>query len=248
MVGRPSLAMAPGSVMNDLVANGQVDATTRQPFLSNRGNVILVRADKASVINNICDLGGNIRVVTPSPDMEPGSFGNFSGTIFNVADQNAFGCDATTLFNSIFQQDITKFNLSGFNNPYHIDGVLSAFGRGSAPQGAGAKWVASSRIMHRDIPYALCHDEADAGVIFYHQAVFVKETLAITGCNLEIVPLGGTVADPQPLPGNRIGTLHIAKVNGSYAKKINDARDILYNFFTSDPMWEQILHKHGLVR
>lgn len=248
MVGRPSLVMAPGSVMNDLVANGQVDATTRQPFLTNRGNVILIRADKASVINNICDLGGNIRVVTPNPDMEPGSFGNFSGTIFNIADQNAFGCDATTLFNSIFQQNKTSINLSGFNNPYNIDGVLSAFGRGSAPQGTGAKWVASSRIMHRDIPYALCHDEADAGVIFYHQAVFIRDTLAATGCNLEIVPLGGTAADPQPLLGNRIGTLHIAKVNGSYAKKINDARDVLYNFFTNDPMWEQILIDHGLVR
>ncbi len=250
MIGRPSLAMAPGGVMNDLVANGQVDGASRQPFLSNKGNVILIRADKLGIINNVCDLGGTTRVVTPNPMLEPGSFGNFSGTIFNVAEQNNLGCDATSLFDSIFSQDTNSFDMSGINNPYNIDGVLSVFGRGSAPQGTGAKWVASSRIMHRDVPYALCHDEADAGVIFYHQALYLKETLAKTGCELEIVPLdgnlNGNIATPE-LPGNRVGTLHIAKVNGSYAKKVNDARDILYDFFTTSPIWLQILADHGMT-
>lgn len=247
MLGRPSLAMAPGGVMNTLVANGMVDETTRQPFLRNQGNVILIRADKVGVINNVCDLGGTTRIVTPHPTLEPGSFGNFSGTLFNIADQTSFGCDATALFNDIFDQDTNTIDMSGFDNPYNIDGVLSAFGRGSAPQGTGARWVASSRIMHRDVPYALCHDEADAGIIFYHQAIFLKETLATTGCNLAIVPLGGTETAPAPLPGNRIGTLHIAKVNGSYAKKVNDARDVLYDFFTSDPMWATILAEYGMT-
>ena len=248
MVGRPSLVMAPGRVMDNLVANGMVDAATRQPFLVNQGNVILIRADNAGVINNICDLGGTTRVVTPNPDSEPGSFGNFSGTIFDVADRNSFGCLAADLYNSIFTQDLELIDISSFNNPYDIDGVLSVFGRGRTPQGTGAKWVASSRIMHRDIPYALCHDEADAAVIFYHQAVYLKETLASTGCHLEIVPLGGTVDDPQPLPGNRVGTLHIAKVNGSYAKKVNDARDKIYDFLTTDHKWAQILEGYGMRR
>ncbi len=250
MVGRPSLVMAPGKVMNDLVANDMVDETTRQPFLVNQGNVILIRGDKADIIKNVCDLGNTgIRVVTPNPDLEPGSFGNFSSTIFDVADQNSFGCIATDLFNSIFnKQHLADFDLSVFKNPYNIDGVLSIFGRGSAPRGTGAKWVASSRIMHRDIPYALCHNEADAAVIFYHQAVYLKATLAPTGCHLIIVPLGGTVEDPQPLPGNRVGTLHIAKVKGSYAKKVNDARDKIYDFLTTDPIWTQILEGHGMRR
>ena len=248
MVGLPSLVMAPGGVMNTLVANGQADASTRQPLFSNRGNVIIIRHDKIGTLNNICDLGGTTRVVTPDPVMEPGSFGNFSGTIFNIADQNAVGCDATTLFNSIFDQDLTNLDLSSFADPYDIDGVKSVFGRGPTPQGDGAKWVASSRIMHRDIPYALCHDEADAGVIFYHQAKYMKEIMEPTGCLLDIVPLGGTVADPQPMLGNRVGTIHIAKVNGSYAKKVNDARDVIYDFLTTSPVWEQILIKHGMVR
>ena len=248
MVGRPSLAMAPGGVMNTLEANGSVDPATRQPLFSNRGNVILIRNDKLGTINDICDLGGNTRVATPNPELEPGSFGNFSGTIFNIADQNTLGCDATTLFNDIFSQDITAIDLSSFDNPYDIDGIKSVFGRGPTPTGTGPKWVASSRIMHRDIPYALCHDEADAGIIFYHQAKYIKETMAETGCLLDIVPLGGSVSDPQPMAGNRVGTIHIAKVNGSYAKKVNDARDDIYDFLTTNPVWEKILIRHGMVR
>jgi hypothetical protein len=246
MLGRPSLVMAPGAAMDTLVANGQVDPTTRRTLFTNRGNVILMRADKVGVINSICDLGGAMRVVTPHPALEANSFGNFSGTLFDVAELNF--CNATDLFNGIFGQNPASFDLSGFSNPYNINGVLSAFGRGTTPQGTGAKWVASSRIMHRDIPYALCHDEADAAVIFYHLAVRSKQTLAATGCNLAIVPLGGTESSPQPLPGNRVASSFIAKVNGTYAKKVNDARNTIYNFFTTSPVWEQILISHGMVR
>lgn len=258
MVGRPSLAMAPGGVMNDLVANGMVDAATRQTFLVNQGNVILIRTDKATEIYDVCDLGKDgIRVVTPNPDSEPGSFKNFSGTIFNVALNNPnLRCSNTAdpnnspanLYNSIFTQDLSLIDTSSFNNPYDINGVLSVFGRG-AIHGNGAKWVASSRIMHRDIPYALCHDEADAAVIFYHQAVYLKEALASSGCNLEIVSLDGSGTIPTPdLLGNKVGALDIAKVKGSYAKKVNDARDKIYDFLTSDPSWTDILVWHGMRR
>jgi len=247
--------------MNTLVNNGLVDADTRQPFLRNQGNVILARADKAKRIKNVCDLGGKTRVATPNPVLEPGSFGNFSGTIFDVADQNDFGCDATKLFNSIFSQDIAKIDTSSFDNPYDINGVLAVFGvdnkhhhkkddddddykrkKRSIP-----KWIASSRIMHRDIPYALCHNEADAGVIFYHQAKYLKHELGLTGCKLEIIALGGSETDPKPLPGNRVGTLHIAKVAGTFPQKVLDARDLIYSFLTVNPIWTQIMADHGMV-
>lgn len=268
MVGRPSLVMAPGKVMDDLADNGQVDVASRQVFLVNQGNVMLVRADRVSEIKNVCDLGKpDVRVVTPHPTLELGSFENFSGTIFNVANDNPnLGCDATTLFNSIFEQilypeppEVSDFDLSAFKNPYDIDGVLSVFGRGSTPKPIVPKWIASSRIMHRDIPYALCHDEADVGIIFYHQAKYIMESFKgvkgddgvyIPGCELAIAPLDGNLNGTVPTPdllGNRIGKLQIAKVNGSYAKKVNDARDILYDFFTSDPMWTKILEKHGML-
>jgi len=246
LTGRPALAMGPGGVMNNLVANGLVDATTRQPFLRNKGNVILARADKVKKIQNVCDLGGKTRVATPNPTLEPGSFGNFSGTIFSVAEQNAFGCDSTELFNGIFSQNIAEFNISAFDNPYNIDAVLSVFGKGTQARGNSPKWIASSRIMHRDIPYALCHDEADAGVIFYHLAIYLKRELALTGCELQIIPMGGTVDNPQPLPGNRVGTLHIAKVEGDYPPNVLAARDLIYDFLTASPIWTQIMADHGM--
>jgi hypothetical protein len=255
LTGRPALAMGPGGVMNALVEKGYVDKATRQPFLRNQGNVILARADKAKKIKNVCDLGGKTRVATPNPKLEPGSFGNFSGTIFNVADKTNFGCKATELFNSIFSQDLSKIDTSAFNNPYAINGVLAVFGVGENKhkkddhnkKSSTPRWIASSRIMHRDIPYALCHNEADAGVIFYHQAVYLKRELGKKGCNLEIVPLGGTEADPKPLPGNKVGTLHIAKVSGSFPQKVLDARDVIYTFLTSSPIWTQIMADHGIV-
>ena len=255
LTGRPALAMGPGKVMNKLVEKGYVDKATRQPFLRNQGNVILARADKAKKIKNICDLGGKTRVATPNPKLEPGSFGNFSGTIFNVADQNDFGCNAADLFNGIFSQDLSKIDTSAFNNPYDINSVLAVFGVGKNKHGnddhnkksAVPRWIASSRIMHRDIPYALCHNEADAGVIFYHQAVYLKRELGKTGCNLEIVPLGGTESDPKPLPGNQVGTLHIGKVTGSFPQKVLDARDVVYTFLTTSPIWTQIMADHGMV-
>lgn len=252
MAGLPSLVLAPAEVMDTLVASGMVDGATRMAVLSNRGNVMLIRADKAGIgpgrIANICDLGGTTRVVTPHPALERGSFENFAGTLFNVADRHAFGCNAADLFNSIYSQKLTAYDLAAFGNPYDIEGVRSVFGRGAYPQGTGPKWVASSKIMHRDIPYALCHDEADAAIIFYHLARYLKATMAATGCMLEIVPLGGAVDNPQPYDGNKTGTTYIAKVNGSYAKKVNDARNNIYNFLTASPVWEQILLKHGMVR
>lgn len=246
--GTPALAMAPGAVMTNLVNDNLVDATSVAPLLTNQGNVILIRSNKVGVINNVCDLGGKTRVVTPHPELEPGSFGNFSGTIFDVADQNSFGCDATALFNNIFTQDTSIYDLSVLNNPYKTDRVMSLFGKGTTPQNPKAKWIASSRIMHRDIPYALCNNQADAAVIFYHQAVYLKSTLAATKCNLDIVPLGGTVADPQPLAGNKVGALKIAKVNGNFRPEVEDARTLIYDFLTTNPIWEQILNEYGMVK
>lgn len=251
--GVPALAMGPKGIMNKLLAQGSI--TAYEPFLRNQGNVILARADKARKIKDVCDLGGKTRVVTPHPDLEPGSFGNFSGTIFNVADQNDFGCDATELFDSIFGQDVSEFDLSKFDNPYDIPGVLSVFtgtkgyrdGEHRRARKDTPKWVASSRIMHRDIPYALCHNEADAGVIFYHLAKYMKRELAASGCELEIIPMGGTEANLQPLPGNRVGTLNIAKVNADFPQKVLDAREVVYSFLTASPVWTQIMADHGIV-
>ena len=193
------------------------------------------------MIKNVCDLGGNTRVVTPSPTLEPGSFGNFSSTIYEAALANpGLGCDPTTLFNSVFSQDIATIDTTSFANPYDIPSIQAAFASGQI------KWVASSRIMHRDIPYALCHNEADAGVIFYHLAKYNKETLEASGCHLKIVNLDGSTGSSSNVAGNRIATLFIAKVVGNYNSKVSQARDIIYDFLTGNPIWDDILEDHGI--
>lgn len=239
VTGRPALAMGPGKVMKKMIAKGLVDKKSSKAFMKNRGNVILVRADKKDDIKNICDLGGDLRVATPHPKLEKGSFGNFSGTIYNVAKKNKLGCDADKLFNGIFSQNASRIDTSAFANPYDIEDVLDVFED-------DVKWVASSRIMHRDIPYALCHNEADAAVIFYHQARYLKKTLGKTACKLEIVPMGGTEVAPAPMSGNKVGKLFIAKVKGKFSPKVKKARDLVYNFMTTSPIWKTILNEHGM--
>jgi len=217
--------------------------TADTPFLRNKGNAILIRADKANKIKDICDLGKvDIRVVTPDNKLEMGSFGNFSETIYNVADQNNYGCDATQLFNSIFSQDISSIDMSAFDDPTNIEAVKRVFTSGNQ-----VKWVASSRIMHRDIPYALCFDLADAGVIFHHQATYLKNTLADAdgmNCQLEIIPLPGTESFPM---GNRFGTLKIAIVPGHTDTNFLLAQQYVFDFFVDSPIWTQILIDNDLV-
>jgi hypothetical protein len=133
------------------------------------------------------------------------------------------------------------WDLTAFDNPYDIKKILDVFKSTSGP-----KWIASSRIMHRDIPYALCHDEADAAVIFYHQAKYLKETLAPTGCALDIIAMGGSAENPNPLNGNKVAPLFIAKVNGEFPEKVDNARDLIYDFLTSSPIWATILNDHGM--
>lgn len=248
LVGLPALAMAPGKKMNNLVAKGLVDVATRQKFLVNRGNAMLVRADKNLHIDGICDLAkSTVRMVTPNPpgssSSEGGSFGNFSGTLYNIiAGDPSLPChnDADEIFNDIFSQDLSIINTENLANTFNHKKFLDVY------KDDDLRWVASSRIMHRDIPYALCNDYADVGIIFYHQAKYLKKEMAALGCNLKIVPLGGTEENPQPVAGNQVGALFIAKVAGDFSANVMGARDLIYNFLTADSIWTQIMDEHGL--
>lgn len=248
--GLPALAMGPGKKMKNLVAKKYVDASTKKAFLRNRGNAMLVRADRTNKVKDICSLADkSVRLVTPRPKgstgSEPGSFGNFSGTVFNVMDKNKdLPChkDAEKIFNSIFSQDISKIPTKNLENTFDHKKFLSVF------KDKNLRWVASSRIMHRDQPYALCNDYADVGVIFYHQALYLQKTLAPLGCDLKVVPFhSASKSSPEKkLAGNKIGTLFIAKVNGDFPKKVQEGRDLIYNFLTTSPVWGKIMNDHGI--
>ena len=210
---------------------------------------MLVRADRTNKVTDICSLANpSVRLVTPHPPgdtaSEAGSFGNFSGTLYNIIDQNTdLPChnNAATIFNNIFSQDISTIKTEDLANTFNYSKVLNVYKSDSV------RWVASSRIMHRDQPYALCNDYADVGIIFYHQALYLKNTMAAVGCELEIVPFhpGGTAPETE-LAGNKVATLFIAKVTGTFPQTVLDGRDLIYDFLTASTIWTHILLDHGM--
>ena len=248
LVGRPILTMGPGGKMDNLISKRLVVGTTKSAFMRNRGNAMLVRADKANLINSVCDLGKDgIRLVTPRPKDgsgagEPGSFGNFSGTIYNTA--VTVGCRAAPLFDTYFTQSLSNLNLTGLRNPFNHAAFIETFRQ------PGLRWLASSRIMHRDQAYALCNGMADVGVIFYHQALYLQNEMYKLGCKLVLKPfeLGGTVPETA-LSGNKIGTLFVAHVtdpSNSFTAAQITARDFIYKFLIGNPLWEKLLNKYHM--
>ncbi len=223
---RPSVAVGPLSVINNLTAKGVVEGSSI-PIIKNRGNVILVKKGNPKNIQTVWDLGkNNIAIATPNPDMEPGSFGNFSGTIFNIADNDPnppANETAEALFDSIFN-----------------------LGESEACSGSSGKckWVTGERIMHREIPYLIKSGEADAAVIFYHLAYYFTQAFPN---DFEIVPLGGTVENPDPATGNKIGVLHAVRINGNWSTKQLNAREELINVLQST-QFTGILSSHRIDR
>ncbi|MEM6455103.1 MAG: substrate-binding domain-containing protein [Acidobacteriota bacterium] len=212
--GIPMVVMGPGGIMNGVVARGINDGASAK-ILSNFGNVMLVRAGNPKNIRSIWDLGRpRVRVVTSNPTTEPGSFGNYASSVFHIAFrlvEASSGGDiaraeraASRLYNRVF-------------NPRNND--------------RRGKWVAGDRIHHRDVPQALANNEADVGLFFYHLAKTAME--AHPGL-FEIVPLGGTVDDPQPLLGNRVATMNAIRIDGPWTAQQVINRDSFFNAIT-DP-------------
>ena len=205
--GLPMVVMGPKSIMN-AVKNGGYNDGEPKKILSNFGNVLLVRKGNPKNIEEIWDLGReNIRVVTSNPDTESGSFNNYSTSIFHIAfreveaetnDINEANRQATRLYNQIFNPN---------NNQRR------------------QKWVVGDRIHHRDLPQALANGEADVGIIFYHLAQTAIEAHPDL---FEIIPLGGTVEDPQPVLGNRVATMQTIRISGNWTDQQIVNRD---NFF-----------------
>jgi len=210
---RPDVAVGPIKLMNKL-QDARLIKGDPIPFIQNQGNVLLVRAGNPKNINTIWDLGrDDVRVVTSNPDSEPGSFGNYANSIFNIAKNDDSEVSAEALFNSIFDGD-------------------------------GDKWVAGHRIHHREVPQAIIDGHADAGMMFYHLALYIKNRFPT---EFDIVPLGGSVESPEPLAGNKVGTLYVARIKGRTRFGSYKLREYLIAKFLSEDFTE-ILHKYGLVR
>lgn len=209
--GVPMVVMGPNGIMNAVVAGGFNDGD-RAKILSNFGNVLLVRKGNPRHIRDIWDLGRrSVRVVTSNPVTEPGSFGNYSSSIFhitfreveaNTGDIWVAQRRASRLFNRVF-------------NPRH--------------NAKRKKWVVGDRIHHRDVPQAIANGEADVGPIFYHLA---QTAIEANPDLFEIVPLGGTVDDPQPVLGNRVATMQAIRIAGDWTVEQETNRDNFFNEIT----------------
>lgn len=221
----PQVAVGPKKLIKKLIDKGVTDG---KPFklLKNQGNVILVKKGNPKNIKTVWDLGrADVTLVTPNPKMEPGSFGNFSGSIYNVAknDPNPpAGMTAEKLFDTIFNSDQS--------------------GCGSADK--KCQWVSGKRIMHREQPWAVDSGAADAGFIFYHLALYFTRTFPD---KFEIVAVGGTADKPKPLKGNKVGVLQAVRIKGDWNATQKKAQEKLIEALKSDD-FTTILGKHGINR
>jgi hypothetical protein len=221
----PQIAVGPKKLIQKLISQG---ATEGKPvkIIKNYGNVILVKKGNPKNIKTVWDLGRkDVTLVTPNPKMEAGSFGNFSGSIYNVAKNDPHppaGMTAEKLFDSIFNSDQS----------------------GCGKTGKKCNWVSGKRIMHREQPWAVSSGNADAGFIFYHLALYFTRTFPD---KFEIVPVGGTTDKPNPAKGNKIGVMQAVRIKGHWTSKQKKAREQLMKALQSDD-FTSILAKHGLHR
>lgn len=92
-------------------------------------------------------------------------------------------------------------------------------------------------IHHREAPQAVADGSADIAPVFYHLAL---RYVRIFPEHFDIVPLGGSVEDPVPLPGNIVGTTSMGLVDdgGIWGSRFLD-------YLTSD-IAVAIYESHGL--
>ena len=98
--------------------------------------------------------------------------------------------------------------------------------------------IFGKKIHHREAPQAIADGNADAAVVFYHLGL---RCVRIFPDIFEIIPLGGSVEKPEPLPGNEIGLTCIGLVGdgGKWGR-------IFLSFMKSEKAME-IYQYHGLL-
>ncbi len=216
---RPQVVVATGKVMKRLEEAGHTDARPNTLY-KDRGSVILVRKGNPKNIRSVWDLGRkDAQYVSPNPTLEPGAFDNYAATIYGIAKNDP---KPTT--------NMTPEQL--------IDAIFNG------TSGNPIKWLAGPRIHHRDVPWSIAYGRADAGLIMYHLGLYIRETFPDL---FDIIPLGGTIADPQPLKGTVIGTRFIVRIKGDWTPRQIEARDKLIQTLLSDD-FTKILERRGMLR
>ncbi len=216
---RPSVAVGSKAAIDKLVAQGYADGRPI-PLYEDRGDVILVKKGNPKHIVSVWDLGRTgVHLVTPNPEGEPGAYISYRNAIYNIAKAD-------------------KHPPPGWTAKKLINTIFNG------ASGDPDKWLTGYRIHHRDEPWSVAYGKADAAIILYHLGRYTVETFPDL---FEIVPLGGTTEDPQPLPGNRTDVRYVAAIKGHWSSTQAQARDILLQLLLSDD-FTLSLERHGLLR
>ena len=216
---RPQIAVAPKRLIDSLADSGFTEGEA-VPISKTRGNVLLVQKENPKHISTVWDLGrDDVRIITPNPEKEAGSFALYVRSIYDIAKH-----DKNPPLNMTAENLFEKL----FNDK----------------SGDPKKWLAGKRIHHREGPWSIAYGKADAGVIFYHLALHAVNTFQDL---FDIIPLGGTVKEPEPLLGNHTEILHAVRIHGQWTKKQKTATERLMELFQSCE-FTSILGKHGLDR
>ena len=216
---RPQVVVASRKVITQLEEQRQTEGQAYALY-KDQGSVILVKEGNPKSIRSVWDLGRkDVQYVSPNPALEPGAFGNYLATIRNIAENDVNPPTGMTATTLI---DLIFNESSG--NP--------------------SKWLAGPRIHHRDMPWSIAYGRADAGVILYHLGLYVTQSFSD---KFNIVPLGGTVASPQPLKGTIFETRYVVRINGPWAPRQIQARERLVQTLLSDD-FTKILEKRGMMR
>ncbi|MDA8232677.1 MAG: substrate-binding domain-containing protein [Magnetospirillum sp.] len=215
----PSVAVGGKPVIDKLAAAGLTDGAPL-PLYVDQGEVILVKKGNPRHIHSVWDLGRKgVRLVTPNPTSEAGAFKAYAKAIYAIAKNDPHPPRGMTA------DKLINIIFNGANHDKY-------------------KWLAGARIHHRDEPWSVAYGRADAAVILYHLGVFTKQSFPDT---FDVVPLGGTVSDPRPLPGTTIGTRYVVALKGEWTPRQLEARNVLVQTLMSDAFTKD-LETHGLKR
>lgn len=187
------------------------------PLYKDRGSVILVKRGNPKKIHSVWDLG-RIDVHVVTPNPE--------------REKGAFNTYAETIFGIASKDQKAHEGKNAetlFNNIYN---------------GERGKWLAGERIHHRNTPWSVAYGRADATVIYSHLARYIKATFPDL---FDIIPLGGTVENPLPLPGSQIGVRYLVRIKGDWNQRQLEAREKLIETLLSDEFTE-VLKRRGLAR
>ncbi len=216
---RPAVVIASRKVIEKVMQGGFTEGPAL-PLLQDRGEVILVKKGNPRGIRSIWDLGREgVRLVTPNPESEPGAFGNYAGTIAGIAAHDSSPP-------------------AGLNATRLVDLIFN--GASGDPE----KWLCGPRIHHRDLPWSVAFGRADAAVIFYHLGVYIQQTFPEY---FDLVPLGGTLTDPQLLPGTVVQPRYLVRIKGDWTPRQKGAREKLVETLLS-PDFTTVREKRGLLR